>query len=334
MLWAKSGDGKMVQIGEAIGVIAAQSIGEPGTQLTLRTFHVGGTASRAQEERQVVAEKEGFIRFYNIKTYKNKQGKNIIANRRNAAILLIEPKVKAPFDGVVKVENIHDETVVSIVGKKETARYAVRKSDVAKPNELAGVSGKIEGKLFIAHGNGYNIKKDGSIIEIIKDGWNIPHRIPYASELNVEDNAPIAQVITAKEKGIVKIYKLVGNTLERIRDVKKGFKVTEKGIFAIIADENDREATRHYLARGSILQINDSAEVEVDTIIAKPESEEQKVIAQWDPYTTPVISEINGVVRFEDIIPGLTVTEQTDEITGQSNLVVNEYLPQGSKPAR
>ena len=327
------GDGKMVQIGEAIGVIAAQSIGEPGTQLTLRTFHVGGTASRAQEERQVVAEKEGFIRFYNIKTYKNKQGKNIIANRRNAAILLIEPKVKAPFDGVVKVENIHDETVVSIVGKKETARYAVRKSDVAKPNELAGVSGKIEGKLFIAHGNGYNIKKDGSIIEIIKDGWNIPHRIPYASELNVEDNAPIAQVITAKEKGIVKIYKLVGNTLERIRDVKKGFKVTEKGIFAIIADENDREATRHYLARGSILQINDSAEVEVDTIIAKPESEEQKVIAQWDPYTTPVISEINGVVRFEDIIPGLTVTEQTDEITGQSNLVVNEYLPQGSKPA-
>lgn len=326
------GDGKMVNIGEAIGVIAAQSIGEPGTQLTLRTFHVGGTASRAQEERQVIAEKEGFIRFYNIKTYKNKQGKNIIANRRNAAILLIEPKVKAPFDGVVKVEHIHDETVVSIVGKKETARFSVRKSDIAKPNELAGVSGKIEGKLFIAHGNGYNIKKDGSIIEIIKDGWNIPHRVPYASELNVEDNSPIAQVIAAKEKGIVKIYRLVGNSLERVRDMKKGFKVEEKGIFAIIADENDREATRHYLARGSILQIADSASVDVGTIIAKPESDEQKIIAQWDPYTTPVISEIDGAVRFEDIIVGLSVTEQTDE-EGKSNLVVNEYLPAGLKPA-
>ena len=326
------GDGKMVNIGEAIGVIAAQSIGEPGTQLTLRTFHVGGTASRSQEERQVVADKEGFIRFYNIKTYKNKEGKTIIANRRNAAILLIEPKVKAPFDGVVKIEHIHDETVVSIVGKKETARFSVRKSDIAKPNELAGVSGKIEGKLFIAHDSGYNIKKDGSIIEIIKDGWNIPHRIPYASELSVEDNAPIAQIITAKEKGVLKIYKLVGNSLERIRDAKKGFKITQKGIFAIIADENDREATRHYLARGSILQIDDSAEVEVNTIIAKPEKDEQKIIAQWDPYTTPIIAEIDGVVKFEDIVIGLTVTEQTDE-EGKSNIVINEYLPAGLKPA-
>lgn len=327
------GGGKMVNIGEAVGVIAAQSIGEPGTQLTLRTFHIGGTASRSQEERQVVAEKEGFIRFYNMKTYTNKQGKTIVANRRNAAILVVEPKVKAPFDGVVKIENIHDETIVSIIGKKETARYTVRKNDVAKPNELAGVSGKIEGKIFIAHNNGYNIKKDGSIIEIIKDGWNVPHRIPYASELNVEDNAPIAQKIIAKEKGVLKIYKLVGNSLERMKDVKKGFKVKEKGTFAIIADINDREADRHYLARGSIMEVADNVEIDIGTLIARPESDEQKVIAQWDPYTTPVISEVDGVVSFEHIISGLTVTEQIDEITGQSNLVVNEYVPSGYKPA-
>ena len=327
------GSGKMVNIGEAVGVIAAQSIGEPGTQLTLRTFHVGGTASRSQEERQVVAEKEGFIRFHNIKTYTNKQGKTIVVNRRNAAILVVEPKVKAPFDGVVKVENIHDETIVSIIGKKETVRYMVRKNDVAKPNELAGVSGKIEGKLFIAHSSGYNIKKDGSIIEIIKDGWNIPHRIPYASELNVEDNSPIAQNIFAKEKGILKIYKLVGDSLERIKYIKKGHKITEKGIFAIIADENDREASRHYLARGSVMEVDDNTEVDFKTLIAVPESNEQKIIAQWDPYTMPVISEVDGVVSFENIISGLTATEQVDEITGQRNLVINEYIPSGYKPA-
>ena len=327
------GSGKMVNIGEAVGVIAAQSIGEPGTQLTLRTFHVGGTASRSQEERQVVAEKEGFIRFHNIKTYTNKDGKTIVVNRRNAAILVVEPKVKAPFDGVVKVENIHDETIVSIIGKKETARFMVRKNDVAKQNELAGVSGKIEGKLFIAHSDGYNIKKDGSIIEVIKDGWNIPHRIPYASELNVEDNAPISQNIFAKEKGILKIYKLVGDSLERIRNVKKGHKIKEKGIFAIIADENDREAARHYLARGSILEVDDNTEIDFKTLIASPESSEQKVIAQWDPYTTPVISEVEGVVSFENIISGLTATEQVDDITGLRNLVINEYIPSGYKPA-
>ncbi|OOQ01094.1 hypothetical protein B0X50_04395, partial [Helicobacter pylori] len=80
------GEGKMSYPGEAVGVVAAQSIGEPGTQLTLRTFHVGGTASRSQDEREIVASKEGFVRFYNLRTYTNKEGKNIIANRRNASI--------------------------------------------------------------------------------------------------------------------------------------------------------------------------------------------------------------------------------------------------------
>ncbi len=49
--------------GEAVGVVAAQSIGEPGTQLTLRTFHVGGTASRSQDECEIVASKEAFCAF-------------------------------------------------------------------------------------------------------------------------------------------------------------------------------------------------------------------------------------------------------------------------------
>ncbi len=91
--------------GEAVGIIAAQSIGEPGTQLTLRTFHVGGTASSTREERQVVATKEGFIRYYNMKTYLSKEGKQIVANRRNAAVLLVEPKIKAPFTGIIDDSN-------------------------------------------------------------------------------------------------------------------------------------------------------------------------------------------------------------------------------------
>ncbi|POY38431.1 DNA-directed RNA polymerase subunit beta' [Solitalea longa] len=60
--------GKMVQIGEAVGVIAAQSIGEPGTQLTLRTFHVGGTASNIAAESQIIAKFPGKLEFENIRT--------------------------------------------------------------------------------------------------------------------------------------------------------------------------------------------------------------------------------------------------------------------------
>ena len=326
------GEGKVTHPGEAVGVVAAQSIGEPGTQLTLRTFHIGGTASRSQEERQVVVEREGFIRYYNIKTYKNKEGKNIVANRRNAAVLLVEPKIKAPFAGELRIDTAHEEVIVSIVGKKETVRYSLRKSDIAKPNELAGVTGKIEGKFYIPYANGTKVREHGSIVEIIKDGWNVPNRIPHASELKVEDNAPITQKIFSKEHGIVKYYQLKGDHLERYREVSKGEKVDEKGVFAVVADENDREAIRHYIARGSIVEVADSAEVKPDTLIASPTSDEQIVIADWDPYSNPIIAESAGIVKYEDIIPGVTVTEQVDELSGQTRLVVNEYLPTSFKP--
>ena len=315
-----------------MGVVAAQSIGEPGTQLTLRTFHIGGTASRSQEERQVVADKEGFIRYYNVKTYKNREGKRIISNRRNAAILLVEPKIKAPFEGELRVDIVHDEVIISVVGKDETAKFTLRKSDVAKPNELAGVTGKIEGKFYIPYPSGHYVRDEGSIVDIIKDSWNIPNRISYASELKVEDNAPITQKIYAKEEGIVKYYYLQGDHLERYRALKKGEKITEKGVFAVIADEYDQEAARHYIARDSIIEIEDNQKVRKNTLIASPESDEQVVIADWDPYSNPIISEEAGTIKFEDIIPGLTVSEQTDELTGQTRLVVNEYVSSAYKP--
>jgi len=55
--------GRMVEIGEAVGVIAAQSIGEPGTQLTMRTFHIGGTATRVTEQSKLEARNSGFVKF-------------------------------------------------------------------------------------------------------------------------------------------------------------------------------------------------------------------------------------------------------------------------------
>ena len=65
--------GKLVQPGEAVGIIAAQSIGEPGTQLTLRTFHIGGTASRVVKRSEIRAAESGTVRYYNLKTIKNKE---------------------------------------------------------------------------------------------------------------------------------------------------------------------------------------------------------------------------------------------------------------------
>ena len=326
-------EGKLVKPGEAVGIIAAQSIGEPGTQLTLRTFHVGGTASRSAEERQVVATKEGFIRYYNLKTYETEDGKIIVANRRNAGVLLVEPKVKALFDGELEIKTIHDEILITLKNGDEKVRYAFKKSDFAKPNELAGVSGKIEGKLYLPYENGAKVSKGESIVEIIKEGWNIPNRIPYAAELKVKDGAPVTQKIVSGAKGTVKFYQLKGDYLERYEGVKKGQKVEEKGLFAVIADDQDREAIRHYIARGSILEVDDNQAVEKDTIIAMPAKSDKTVIAEWDPYSIPIIAEKEGVVTFEDIIPGVTAVEQVDEFTGETRLTINEYIPSEYKPA-
>ena len=163
------GEGKLVKPGEAVGIISAQSIGEPGTQLTLRTFHIGGTASTEQQDRQVIAQKEGFIRYYNLSTYEN-NGKKIVANRRSAAVLLVEPKIKSTIDGKIEIEYAHEDVNIVIKGKKEEVKYTIRRNDLAKPNELAGVSGKIEGKMYIPYANGDKVKENDSIVEIIKEG--------------------------------------------------------------------------------------------------------------------------------------------------------------------
>jgi len=326
------GEGKLVKPGEAVGIIAAQSIGEPGTQLTLRTFHIGGTASTEAQDRQIVAKKEGFIRYYNLKTYKNKENKIIVANRRNAGILLVEPKIKALFDGIVEITNIHDETNIVLKGKEESVKYVLRKKDIAKSNELAGVSGKVEGKFLISYKNGDKIVKNESIVEVIKEGWNVPNRIPYASELKVNDGEPIVQTIVSPSDGVIKYYKLIGDYLDRFNQIEKGHQVKEKGLFAIIADDKGREAMRFYIPRNSILKFEDNSKINKGDKIAIPSNNEQKVIADWDPYSNPIIAEESGIVTFEDIHPGVTVDEQFDELTGESRLVVNEYLPTGAKP--
>jgi DNA-directed RNA polymerase subunit beta' len=79
------GRGHMVNTGEAIGVIAAQSIGEPGTQLTMRTFHVGGTASRSVEQAELRTNIGGTVTFANLHSVTNAEGTKIVMNR-NAVI--------------------------------------------------------------------------------------------------------------------------------------------------------------------------------------------------------------------------------------------------------
>jgi DNA-directed RNA polymerase subunit beta' len=80
--------GRLVELGEAVGVIAAQSIGEPGTQLTMRTFHIGGTASRVSEQSRLDAKSPGTVRFLNLQTVKSKEGDLVVMNRTGSIVIV------------------------------------------------------------------------------------------------------------------------------------------------------------------------------------------------------------------------------------------------------
>jgi DNA-directed RNA polymerase subunit beta' len=78
--------GRPVEMGEAVGVIAAQSIGEPGTQLTMRTFHIGGTA-RIEEQSNIEAANPGTIKYQNLKTVDDREGRPVAINRNGAVVI-------------------------------------------------------------------------------------------------------------------------------------------------------------------------------------------------------------------------------------------------------
>ena len=111
--------GRLVEMGEAVGVIAAQSIGEPGTQLTMRTFHIGGTASRISEQSTLEARSTGFLKFHSLQTVTNRDGRFVVMNRNGSLVIVDEKgrererhsvvygaKIKFPDGAPVKVNDV------------------------------------------------------------------------------------------------------------------------------------------------------------------------------------------------------------------------------------
>jgi DNA-directed RNA polymerase subunit beta' len=168
------GRGHIVNMGEAIGTMAAQSIGEPGTQLTMRTFHIGGTASRRAEQTTLEARNDGILRLHNVNTVKSRDGSLIVMSR-------------------------HGEVAVAVAEHSETAK-----------------------------------------------------------------------------------------------------------------GPRERERERYPLVYGAKLRKGASDQVKSG-----------ELIAEWDPYTTPIITEVPGTIKYGDILEGKTMEERVDERTGaRSNVIV------------
>ena len=228
--------GKMVEIGEAVGIIAAQSIGEPGTQLTLRTFHIGGTASKIITQSQIPTKFDGKIKFDALRIVEHKSllGDSFISLSRNGSILVMDDhntqiaKYPVPYGASIKIKN--KELV-----KKNTVLY---EWDPYNAVIIAEHDGAIE-YVDLAEGKQYELVKDEqtghfqkTVIES-KDKTKSPmirilsargnelstYLIPAKANLNVDDGVQVKAGTV-----MVKIPRESGKT----RDITGGLpRVTE-----------------------------------------------------------------------------------------------------------
>ncbi len=272
--------GHEVNIGEAIGIMAAQSIGEPGTQLTMRTFHIGGTASRRVEQTTLQARNAGKVCFMDLKTVKNVDGDEVIMNRNGEIAILGQ-------------------------GGREIERYPiiygailkVRDKDRIKPNQVLAE-------------------------------WD-PFTIPIITEVaGMVKFGDIIDGVTMQERRD-KVTGKISRVIVESRDLETRPRIS-------IKDDKNRTASipgtakgkaRYHLPIGAITMVNEGDMVESGTVLAKIPRETTKTkditgglprIAELfevrKPKENAILSEIDGSVSFGQYVKGKRKVTITPEV--------------------
>jgi DNA-directed RNA polymerase subunit beta' len=189
--------GALVEEGMAVGIIAAQSIGEPGTQLTMRTFHIGGTANTSVEEHDIKVKKSGVIKFTRMRIVRNEEGINIVLTR-NGEISVLDPKgrelekYEVPTGARLNVEENQEVKTGQVLCEWNPHKIPI----------LAEVSGKIRYDDII-EGETMRLEKDpsGNIRRSIID-----HRGDYHPQIVVEgpDGKPL-DVYYLPERAVITV---------------------------------------------------------------------------------------------------------------------------------
>lgn len=223
-----------VEVGEAVGIIAAQSIGEPGTQLTLRTFHIGGTAAAEATRSEIKADIDGHLKFINLETIENRNGEKICVSRNAVAIIKGEKKeynIKIPYGSIVLIENKKDvkikkgeliaktdpHTMPIITRKSGIVRYRDIEEGKTLHQERNKVTGIIENRI-IEHRSKNLIPK----IEILDKNGKVleSYMLPVNCIITVENSSEVVQgdIIAKMEKGSIKTKDITGG-LPRVAEL-------------------------------------------------------------------------------------------------------------------
>ncbi|HMK36693.1 MAG TPA: DNA-directed RNA polymerase subunit beta', partial [Desulfomonilaceae bacterium] len=339
--------GRMVNIGEAVGIIAAQSIGEPGTQLTMRTFHIGGTASlkrniisarkrgRTSFERDkdkikaIIVSEEFTLDESEVAKWLVTDGQTLRENsflyegphhQRDEAERL-GGKIEISMDRKA-FTIVDDEGVKHKFEIPEGRRFVVRHGDRISPNSFINETP--------AGTRMTEPEKRGGIFQVLgsEDGmvrFRLYERYPVMDYMNVK----VQSGDRIESEGQVLLEWLGSGSSElfsrnegRVKFIDLKTVVNRDGELVVmnrngsiaVTDEKGRERERNKVIYGARLRVQDAETVNRETLLA-----------EWDPYTIPIITEVGGRVKFGDVIEGLTMSEQVDEVTGLSRKVIVEY---------
>ena len=225
--------GKRVEEGEAVGIIAAQSIGEPGTQLTLRTFHIGGTASRVLEKSEAKTKADGKVGYKELRTIKNRAGENICVSRGASVIvkhtgaktfeefkLSYGAKItvldKASVKAGDKIAEWDPHTVPMIAEHNGKIKYLDIKEGVTLHEERNKVTGIIERKIIEHRGT----KRNPRIV--IEEGGKIigSHALPTDTIILLEQNEEVlaGDIIGKIHRDVAKTKDITGG-LPRVAEL-------------------------------------------------------------------------------------------------------------------
>ncbi|HSG03700.1 MAG TPA: DNA-directed RNA polymerase subunit beta' [Marinobacterium sp.] len=257
------GRGHKVNIGEAVGVVAAQSIGEPGTQLTMRTFHIGGAASRAAAVDNIQVKNGGEIRLHNLKFVERTDG-NLVATSRSGELGVTDEhgrereRYKLPYGAVIKVKDGDQVDPGAIVANWDPHTHPIV-SEVAGRIEFAGMEDGITVKRQTDELTGLStievmdakdrpqagkdirpliklLNADGSEVKLTGTDMPAQYLLPAKSIINLNDGADV-QVgdILARLPQEGTVNKDITGGLPRVADLFEARKPKEAAILAEIS---------------------------------------------------------------------------------------------------
>jgi len=252
--------GHIVNIGEAVGVIAAQSIGEPGTQLTMRTFHIGGAASRAAAVDNITVKTTGSVKFSNLKHVEQTSG-SLVAVSRSGEISVLDPhgrereRYKLPYGATINVKDgaeikagqtvanwdPHNHPIVSeVAGFVRFIDFVDGITVIEKTDELTGLASR---EITDPKRRGSQAKDlrplvrivDGKGNDLTIPGTDLPaqYLLPPRSIVNLQDGSPVGvgDVVAKIPQEASKTRDITGG-LPRVADLFEARKPKDPAILA------------------------------------------------------------------------------------------------------